>query len=174
MARPAAADALTETLAPVVADLGLVLEDVVVTSAGRHRTVRVVVDLPGDAIGSVDLDTVGDAARAVSGALDAHDEVLGTQPYTLEVTTPGAERTLTEPRHWRRVRTRRVEVIPADGGERITGRLVDVTEDDVLVLDVDRKGQKPVRRELPQHRAASGRVLLEFRRRDDATDPKED
>jgi ribosome maturation factor RimP len=177
-ARPAAADALSDALAPVVADAGLVLDDLAVTPAGRHRTVRVVVDLPDDAIGSVDLDTLADVTRAVSAALDADDRVLGSQPYTLEVSTPGAERPLTEPRHWRRVRTRKVEVVPADGSVPVVGRLVDVTADEVLVVDADRKGQKPVRREIRLSDVASGRVVLEFRRADadtnDAADQKED
>lgn len=165
-ARPAAADALTDALAPVVAELGLVLDDLVITPSGKHRTVRVVVDLPDDEIGSVDLDTVSAVTRAVSSELDAQDRVLGSQPYTLEVTTPGADRQLTEPRHWRRARTRKVEVTLVDDEAPLTGRLVDITEDAVLVLDVDRKGQKPVRREVPMQDAASGRVLLEFRHPD--------
>ncbi len=66
-----------DAVEPAVADVGLLVEDVVVTQAGTRSVVRVVVDLP-DGPGGVDADALADASRAVSAALDAADPVAGS------------------------------------------------------------------------------------------------
>jgi ribosome maturation factor RimP len=109
-------------LEPVVTAAGYDLEDVVVTAAGRRSVVRVVVDRDG----GIDLDAVAEVARAVSEALDAADS-LGSSPYVLEVTSPGVDRPLTLPRHWRRNVGRLVRV-----GE-LTGRIIDADEHGVTL-----------------------------------------
>ncbi|HEV2782178.1 MAG TPA: ribosome maturation factor RimP [Actinophytocola sp.] len=117
----------SSVLEPVVADAvaaaGFDLEQLAVTTAGRRRLVKVVVD----AEEGVDLDRVAEVSRAVSAALDAHDAELGG-PYTLEVTSPGLDRPLTKPRHWRRAKLRLVKVKQADG-TTVTGR-VGTADDD--------------------------------------------
>lgn len=126
------AQTLTELLTPVVAEAGLFLEGVETTRAGRYSTVRVVVDLV-DGPGEIDLDTVGQATVAISTALDEADPVKGQ--YQLEVTSPGAERTLTTPRHFRRAQGHTVHLVLA-GGEELRGRLSGVTESS-LELEAD-------------------------------------
>lgn len=128
-------DRVRSVVSPVVEAAGLHLEDARVVRAGNRSTVRVIVDLPDDELGSLDSDRLGDASREVSAALDEADVVRGQ--YTLEVSTPGVSRPLTEPRHFRRARTRSVRLTLVDGGTT-TGRLRDVVEDadgTVLVLD---------------------------------------
>jgi ribosome maturation factor RimP len=124
---------LQPRLARAVGDIGLELEDLQITPAGRRRLVRVVVDTgdTGDT-GGLDLDTVALASRAVSAALDECDDVLGG-PYTLEVTSPGLDRPLTRPRHWRRARLRLVKVRRTDGDE-LVGRVGGAGEHDVMLL----------------------------------------
>jgi ribosome maturation factor RimP len=73
------------------------LEGLRVTSAGRRRILRVVVD----ADGGVSLDDIALASRELSLKLDTSPD-MGEQPYTLEVSSPGVDRPLTQPRHWRR------------------------------------------------------------------------
>jgi ribosome maturation factor RimP len=159
-------DEVASLLRPVVADGGLVLEGVTVTPAGKRRVVRVVVDLPDDAVGSVDLDRVADVSHTVSDALDATD-VLGGAPYVLEVGTPGVDRPLTERRHWSRARTRLVAVTA--GGQELTGRVLQV-DDDGVVLEVDGAA-----RTLAWADLGPGRVQVEFSRKDDgATDEAAD
>ncbi len=106
-----AAAALRARLAPVVAQAGYDLEDLVVTPAGRRRLVRVVVDKDG----GVTLDECAEVSHAVSAALDVDDALLGPGSYTLEVSSPGVSRPLTLPRHWRRNTGRRVRVERTDG-----------------------------------------------------------
>lgn len=124
------AGAVREAVEPVVLASGLVLEGVQVKAAGRRSVVRVVVDL-ADGVGGIDADTLGEVSREISAALDAKDPVRGA--YTLEVSTPGTDRPLTEPRHFRRARTRLVNLTLRDG-TTVHGRLQEA-DDDALVVE---------------------------------------
>ena len=101
--------ALERLLEPVVRAAGLDLESVRVGSAGRRRLLRVVVD----ADGGVDLDNIALVSREASARLD-DTGAMGEAPYTLEVSSPGVDRPLTQPRHWRRAVGRLVRV-PVSG-----------------------------------------------------------
>lgn len=114
---------------PVVESAGLDLEDVEITAAGRRSVVRVIVD----ADQGVDLDTVADVSRAVGDALDTAG-VMGETAYVLEVTSPGVDRPLREPRHWRRSVGRLVAT--SDDEQRVTGRVL-AADDTGVTLDVD-------------------------------------
>ena len=96
---------LAGLIKPVVAAAGLDLESVRVTVAGKRRLLRVIVDSDH----GVSLDAAADVSREISVLLDASN-ALGDVPYTLEVSSPGVDRPLTEPRHWRRARGRLVRV----------------------------------------------------------------
>ena len=145
-------DSLVRLLAPVVEAQGLDLEDVVVTQAGKRRQLRVVVDQDG----GISLDTVAAVSTAVAAQLDDSD-AMGGSPYVLEVTSPGVDRPLTAPRHWRRNRTRLVKVATAEA-TALEGRLVEV---DDAGIGVESDG---VVTRLAWDRVASGRVQVEFTR----------
>jgi ribosome maturation factor RimP len=66
-----------------------------------------------DGDGGVSLDTIALASRELSAKLDGSTD-MGELPYTLEVSSPGVDRPLTEPRHWRRA-TGRLVVVPLAG-----------------------------------------------------------
>src|SRR4051794_160774 len=120
---------LMRLLEPVIAEAGFDLEDVLVTPAGKRRQVRVIVD--GDGGGS--LDDVAVVSQEISAALD-DTEAMGTGPYVLEVTSPGVDRPLTQPRHWRRATGRLVRAT-LTGGEEVTGR-VTAADDEAVVIEV--------------------------------------
>ncbi|HEV7756046.1 MAG TPA: ribosome maturation factor RimP [Mycobacteriales bacterium] len=147
---------LIALLGPVVSAAGYDLDTLSVAQAGRRSIVRVVVD--GD--DGVSLDAIADVSRQVSEVLDADDAVLGSAPYTLEVTSPGVDRPLTLPRHWRRNAGRLVSA--QHGGQPLTGRIVEA-DDARVVLDVD-----GTRVEAPYADLGSGSVQIEFSRRDPA------
>ena len=132
-ARPAAGPADDKRLAgliePVITAIGMDLESVRMTVAGRRRLLRVVVDSDH----GVSLDDAADVSREVSAVLDATN-VLGDVPYTLEVSSPGVDRPLTQPRHWRRARGRLVKV-KATGEGAVEGRIL-AADDDGVTLDV--------------------------------------
>ena len=121
---------LATAIEPVVAAVGCDLEKVSVSPAGRRTVVRVVVD----ADAGVSLDEVAAVSRAVTEVLDSHDtELFGETPYVLEVTSPGVDRPLTEPRHWRRAVGRLVEVPVA--GVPTRARVVAADDDGVELAD---------------------------------------
>ncbi|WP_308121937.1 ribosome maturation factor RimP [Actinotalea ferrariae] len=150
---------MREAVEPAVTAAGLHLEDVAVAPAGRRTVVRVVLDLDEDAVGSLDLDTVGEVSRTISAALDAADPVRGE--YVLEVSSPGTDRPLTELRHFRRARTRLVRLALHDGST-LTGRLVEA-EPDRYVLDPTPDGVAE-RTAVEPARVARGRVEVELNR----------
>ena len=135
---PARRAAVHDLLAPVVSSVGLELEDVELRSVGRRLIVRVLVDSDT----GVTLDEVATASTAVSAALD-DETVLGDEPYTLEVSSPGVDRPLTLPRHWRRNVGRLVAVTLLDGSG-VTGRITSV-DDAQVVLEVAVKGRTSTR-----------------------------
>ena len=109
---------LAELIEPVTAAAGLDLESVRMSVAGKRRLLRIVVD--GDH--GVSLDDAADVSREISAMLDEAD-ALGEVPYTLEVSSPGVDRPLTEPRHWRRGVGRLVKVKVA-GEPAVEGRIL--------------------------------------------------
>ncbi|MDA8435707.1 MAG: ribosome maturation factor RimP [Actinomycetales bacterium] len=125
---------VVSVLGPAVRATGLELEDVELRSVGRRLVLRVLVD--GER--GVTLDEVAAASQAVSEVLDSSD-VLGDAPYTLEVSSPGVDRPLTEVRHWRRSVGRLVAVTLRDGRE-VTGRVATVSDTDVE-LELNVKGR---------------------------------
>lgn len=153
-ARPdAARDRVEAALTAPLADLGLDLEAVELTPAGRRRVLRVAVDKDD----GVTLDDVAEATRLVSTVLDDVG-VMGEQPYTLEVTSRGVDRPLSLPRHWRRNRGRLVRVTGTDGAV-LVGRIG--TSDEVGVqLDVDGAEQTVAYADV-----AKALVQVEFNRR---------
>lgn len=130
MGTPDIVDRLETVVAPVLEELGLDLEAVELTRAGKRSVLRVAADKDG----GVDMDDIAEATRAVSAALDEAD-LMGQAGYTLEVSSPGVDRPLTLPRHWRRNRGRLVTVT-RDQADPVTGRIVDADEDGAE-LDTD-------------------------------------
>jgi ribosome maturation factor RimP len=159
-----------------LAALGLLVEDVAVTPAGRRRLVRVWIDrlLETDEAEvteptpSLSLDEVADATRAVSDALDASD-VMGEQPYTLEVTSPGVDRPLTQARHFQRNVSRLVTLTPLEGGP-LTGRIALAGQHAAIGERPDVEKQ-PARRQDFRYAAVSRAVVqVEFSRGGDGHD----
>ena len=152
---------LAGLIEPVVAAVGMDLESVRMTVAGRRRLLRIVVDSDH----GVSLDDAADVSREVSAVLDAGN-VLGDVPYTLEVSSPGVDRPLTEPRHWRRARGRLVRVKVAGEGS-VEGRLLAADADGVTLGTVV-NGRASGERRFPYADMGAGSVQVEFGRISDA------
>lgn len=150
---------LRSLLAPVVDRHGLFLEEVAVRATGKRRQVRVIVDLP-DGPGGVGADALADVSRAISAALDDDDTIAGS--YVLEVSTPGTDRPLREPRHYRRAVGRLVR-LRTRSGEEVAGRLT--TADDEAVVVDEASGRS---RRLSYDEVADGVVEVELRSVEDA------
>jgi ribosome maturation factor RimP len=141
---------------PVVAAAGMDLESVRMTMAGKRRLLRIVVDSDH----GVSLDDAADISREISAVLDAGN-ALGDVPYTLEVSSPGVDRPLTEPRHWLRARGRLVRVKVAGEGS-VEGRLLAADADGVTL------GLPRGERRFPYADMGAGSVQVEFGRIPDA------
>ncbi|MEU8332949.1 ribosome maturation factor RimP [Micromonospora sp. NPDC048839] len=161
---------LRAVIEPVVNDAGYDLEDLSISRAGRRHVVRVMVD----ADGGIDLDAVAVVSRAVSAALDAAEETGGdivAGEYQLEVSSPGVDRPLTLPRHWRRnvgrlvkVTARGAAALPGQRGEQptgdrqLTGRVVAADDEGVQLETEDG------RTSWAYAQLGPGRVQVEFTR----------
>jgi ribosome maturation factor RimP len=145
-------DRLAEELSAPIGALGLDLEAVDLSSAGKRRVLRVAVDKDG----GVTMDDIAEATRAVSTTLDSRD-LMGERTYTLEVSSPGVDRPLTLPRHWRRNQGRLVKVT-LDEGDPVTGRIT-TSDDDGAVLDVGGTEQR-----VPFDQVSKARIQVEFKK----------
>lgn len=146
---------LRDGLTGPLSDLGVDLEDVEVSRAGRRHVVRVIVDCDG----GVDLDRVAAVSQTVSALLD-EGPLSGVVegPFVLEVTSPGVDRPLTEPRHWRRAVDRLVRIEDVEGGQ-VEGRIIGMSGDSSVELLVN--GESVVMPLARVHRAV---VQVEFNR----------
>jgi ribosome maturation factor RimP len=157
--------ALRDRLTSSLAGAGFDLEEVTVTRAGSRSLVRVVVDRDG----GVDLDAVAEASRVVSDLLDAAEaagERLTAGPYVLEVTSPGVDRPLTAPRHWRRAVGRLVTVRGRDGVV-VSGRVLSADDSgaDLAVPTGPARQGRPQRRRIARvsfEQVARATVEVEF------------
>jgi ribosome maturation factor RimP len=144
---------LRSVIEPCVISAGFDLEDLAVLRAGRRHVIRVTVD-SDDGVNHDDLSAL---SRHISAGLDEAEQANGDATpdgYTLEVSSPGIDRPLTEPRHWRRNIGRLIKVKADD--RQLTGRIVAV-EDGTVTFDTG-TGQVVV----PLARLGSGRVEVEF------------
>jgi len=108
---------ISDAVTPALSALGFYLEDVTITSAGRRSMLTIIVD--GDT--HLSLDQVTSATKAI-GEIVESIQSLGESPFTLEVTSPGLDRPLTKPRHWRKNIDRLVKIVLLDGKE-VKGRI---------------------------------------------------
>jgi ribosome maturation factor RimP len=155
-------------LEPLVVETGLDLEEIKVTAAGKRRQLLVVVDSDE----GVQLDAVAELSREISQALDASD-AMGDAEYVLEVTSPGTDRPLTEPRHFRRNAGRLVKLRLKERGELIARIMtVDDTGLDLEVPGVKGRKPKPARADFAEIEAA--RVEVEFNRKNAAGEDEQD
>ena len=152
-------DQISELVTSAVSDLGFYLEDVHVATPGSHRIVTCIVD--GDA--SLNLDQVTSVSRVISELLD-EAPFTGETPFTLEVTSPGVDRPLTQPRHFAKNVSRLLKIIKLDGSE-VTGRILSNTDKDVtLTVAVKKETIEEVVTLADIKRAV---VEIEFNRKDD-------
>ena len=155
MSTPDITDRLAGLLAGPIEALGLDLEAVDLSKAGKRSVLRVAVDRDG----GVDMDDIAAATGEVSRLLDDSD-VMGGGSYTLEVSSPGVDRPLTLPRHWRRNARRLVKVTLADGDD-VTGRIVE-TDETGASLDID-----GTTRRVEFGDVTKARIQIEFKRPSD-------
>ncbi|MBK7820714.1 MAG: ribosome maturation factor RimP [Tessaracoccus sp.] len=124
---------LAAVIEPILAEHGLELDRLDVTPIGKRSVLRVTIDGDGPEGRGPLLDDIATASSAISEALDASPAV-GNAPYTLEVSSRGVSKPLTEAKHFRRNRGRLVKLwLP---GEETIARIRDV-DDEVVTVEAD-------------------------------------
>ncbi|MEV7419723.1 ribosome maturation factor RimP [Streptomyces sp. NPDC089919] len=152
-------DRLRGLLEPLVAAKGLDLEEIELSRAGKRRMLRIIVDSDE----GLDLDLCAELSREISDQLDASD-VMGEDEYNLEVSSPGADRPLTEHRHYVRATGRLVKFQLTEG--ELVARILEV-DDEGLDLEVPGvKGRKATARRVAFAEVVKARVEIEFNRKD--------
>ena len=152
-------DQISELVTPAVSDQGFYLEDVHVATPGSHRIVTCIVD--GDA--SLNLDQVTTVSRVISELLD-EAAFMGETPFTLEVTSPGVDRPLTQPRHFAKNVDRLLKIIKLDGSE-VTGRILSNTDHDVTLTVTVKK--ETIEQTVSLSEIKRAVIEIEFNRKDD-------
>jgi ribosome maturation factor RimP len=152
-------DQISELVTPAVSDLGFYLEDIHIATPGNHRIVTCIVD--GDI--SLNLDQVTSVSRVISELLD-EAAFMGETPFTLEVTSPGVDRPLTQPRHFAKNVDRLLKIVKLDGSE-VTGRILSNTDQDVTLTVTVKKETLEQTVALADIKRAV--VEIEFNRKDD-------
>ncbi|MDG6777886.1 ribosome maturation factor RimP [Thiomicrorhabdus sp. zzn3] len=124
---------IEELLTPTIESMGFELWAVEFISAGRHSTLRLFVDKEG----GITVDDCADISRQVSAVLDVEDPIENA--YTLEVSSPGLDRPLMKPEHFKRYEGKSVRVrsaAPVLGRKKFKGPMLHVL-DDAIVVEVD-------------------------------------
>jgi ribosome maturation factor RimP len=152
-------DQISELVTPAVSDLGFYLEDIHIATPGNHRIVTCIVD--GDL--SLNLDQVTSVSRVISELLD-EAAFMGETPFTLEVTSPGVDRPLTQPRHFAKNVDRLLKIVKLDGSE-VTGRILSNTDQDVTLTVTVKK--ETVEQTVALAVIKRAVVEIEFNRKDD-------
>jgi len=147
-------DAVLELARPVAERLDLEVLEVVVKGSQGSRVVRLVVDaLDLDPEVGVGIDDIAELSGALDEALELADPIPGA--FTLEVTSPGADRPLTRARDFARNRGRELRVeLAGEPGEELVGELMDVTDSTLTIAIGDED------RVLPLDAVVRGHVVL--------------
>ncbi len=138
-----------DLVVPIATDLGLDVYDI----EQRGGTLRITLDMPPGADAGVTLDVLALASRLMSKELDQHDPIPSR--YTLEVTSPGVERTLRTPAHFQR-----------EVGKVVAIRLANVEADQRRVRGRDRRRRRRRRDDPDRGRRSTDRLCRHRPRQD--------
>ncbi|MFZ5593106.1 MAG: ribosome maturation factor RimP [Pseudomonadota bacterium] len=146
---------LQQLIEPVVTMLGYELVGIQHIPQGRHSLLRIYIDAPG----GITLDDCERVSHQVSGTLDVEDPIPGQ--YTLEVSSPGADRLLFSAEHFARFSGKRAKIrlgagTVVEGRRNFSGVLRGVRDGDVLIEEEGKEWA------LPLEKIESARLVPEF------------
>ena len=118
---------ISAAIQPIIEATGNYLEELTITTAGKVKILTVIIDSDSH----LNLDQVTAVTKEISQVIEELP-VLGDTAFTLEVTSPGLDRPLTKPRHWRKNLGRLVKV-NMESGKVVEGRIGEATQTSVLV-----------------------------------------
>ncbi len=122
-------DLIAELITPAILNVGFFLEEVQISNPDNQSIVICVID----GAKPLNLDEVASVSRIISAILD-EAPVMGAMSFTLEVSSPGVDRPLTLPRHWKKNITRLIRATMLNGGV-ITGRLTEFNGESATLVE---------------------------------------
>jgi ribosome maturation factor RimP len=128
---PDAAEQVRQLLDPILESMGLSLWDLEFHKQGPQWILRIFIDRESGGVTLSDCETV---SRDLSAALDVEDIIL--HAYTLEVSSPGLDRTLSKPGHFIRFTGSTVRIKtyqPINEQKVFRGKLLGLVDDTVKV-----------------------------------------
>ena len=146
---------IEETVAKALAAKGVELVDLVIQHQGRKAVLQFFVDK----VGGITLDDCGELTNEIDSILEMENLVEGA--YILEVSSPGVQRVLKKPEHFKRFVQQRVKIVlkvPLEGRGAFTG-VIASADDDAFVLD---DGTNQLRFEYANIKKANLDPVLEF------------
>lgn len=153
--------AIKDAISPIVAEAGFFLEALQISTAGKHRLIRVLVDRL-EPTSPLSLDEVTSITKPISASLDELS-ILGERAFTLEVSSPGVDFPLSLPRHWAKNQNRLVDCA-LRSGEALRGRIASSDNESVtLTVKDSRRGMKEeISRKVRFDEIAHANVEIEF------------
>jgi ribosome maturation factor RimP len=127
-----AVEQIRQLLGPILGSLGLSLWEIELQKQGPKWLLRIYIDR--EESGGVTLNDCETVSRDLSAALDVEDII--SHAFTLEVSSPGLDRTLSKPEHFARFTGSRVRIKtyqPVNGEKVFRGKLLGMLEDKVKV-----------------------------------------
>lgn len=149
--------AIRDAITPIIAEADLFLEALQISSAGKHRVIRILVDRRDPRI-PLSLDEVTAVTKPISTSLDSLS-ALGEHPFTLEVSSPGIDFPLSLPRHWVKNQNR-LAAITLKTGEKFTGR---ITSSDETSATIAIEGKKVETRTVAFEEISHANIEIEFK-----------
>ncbi len=151
---------LNAYLQEIITDPNYFVVDIVVSGSGKRK---IMVLLDGD--NGVDIDFCASVSRQLSARLE-EDEVMGEEPYILEVSSPGVDYPLKNERQYKKNIGRELKIETTDD-TFITGLLLGVESDFILVnQQIKEKGKKKIKEEevtVPFQSIKKTKVLVSFK-----------
>lgn len=124
---------MRELLEPTVDELGYELVLIETANQGNQPVLRLYIDAPG----GIQIDDCELVSRQVSALLDVEDPV--NSEYLLEVSSPGLDRPLVRPEHFRQFLGDQARIIMHThvlGRRKFTGTMVEA-DDEAVTVEVD-------------------------------------
>jgi ribosome maturation factor RimP len=149
--------AIRGAITPIILEADLFLEALQISSAGKHRVIRILVDRRDPRI-PLSLDEVTAVTKPISASLDSLS-ALGEHPFTLEVSSPGVDFPLSLPRHWVKNQNR-LAAITLKTGEKYIGR---ITSSDETSATITIEGKKVETRTVAFEDISHANIEIEFK-----------
>ena len=147
---------IRQILDPILESMGLSLWDIEFLRHGPKWLLRIYIDRED---GGVTLDDCEQVSRDLGTALDVEDII--SHAYTLEVSSPGLDRTLTKPEHFARFAGSIVKIKtfqPIDGQKVFRGMLLGSSGEGVIRIE----GDKEAVIEIPLSNISKASLEVEF------------